>query len=283
MDKDFEILEKINSKFELFSNMIRSCSEGKIRGLFVTGDPGFGKSFFIEQTLKLEDLKKKTIRNEDFLKLKNKLLSSFKDKSVDIGSTDLIKEADSYRILDGYVRPGYIYQTLYHLKDLGEITVFDNCDSVLSQEDSLNIIKSALEPDNNHLVSWGRTKADSNLPESYQYNGSIIFVTNQKIEDILSSPYSDHIKAILSRCFLIDLSFSFDREKLLYIKQLLNSGILNSQNIDSDTQNQIWSFILENSKNLIELSPSMLLKIAKLYKNFNLEWKKIAIETCMKR
>ena len=64
--------------------------------------------------------------------------------------------------------------------------MFDDCDSILMDELSLNILKGALDSGKSRRISW---KAESHklrsegVPNSFTFNGSVIFITNLKYEE----------------------------------------------------------------------------------------------------
>ena len=57
-------------------------------------------------------------------------------------------------------------------------------------------------------ISWN---SDSNflrregVPGEFEFNGSVIFITNLKFDSTRQTKIKDHLEAILSRCHYLDL------------------------------------------------------------------------------
>lgn len=55
---DQEILSRINKRFHIMNRMIDGIVEGKIRSLIISGAPGIGKTYNLEQRIKQQHCKK---------------------------------------------------------------------------------------------------------------------------------------------------------------------------------------------------------------------------------
>jgi hypothetical protein len=81
----------------------------------------------------------------------------------------------------------------------------------------------------------------------------------------------------------MDLEMDTDREKLLWIKAIVEQGMLDRYEFDKKTVAEVLEFIDKNKAGLRELSLRMVLKIADLRKAFSKNWQAMARTTCMKR
>ena len=179
-----------------------------------------------------------------------------------------------------------LYTTLYKYSDSNCVLVFDDCDSILLDDVCLNLLKGALDSGKKRKISW---LSDSNMlrregvPDSFNFNGSVIFITNLKFDQMKSQKLRDHLDALQSRCHYLDLTLDTMRDKVLRIKQIAKDGELFSEyDFDQVVQDEIIEFLEENKNRMREMSLRMAIKVADLRKSFPLKWKAMAAVTCMK-
>ena len=258
-ETDEEILERLRDRFEILDDMTRAVKSGKVRAMIVTGPPGVGKSFGVENVLAKHDVFANVAQDE---KLKK------------------------YEVVKGAMSALGLYSKLYHYKDAKNIIVFDDCDSVLLDDLSLNILKAALDTSSKRMIHWN---TDSHLlrregvPDSFEFRGGAIFITNIKFENVRSKKLRDHLEALESRCHYLDLTIDTEREKVLRIKQIVEDGMLDKYEFEPGAKEEILDFIDQNKKKLRELSLRMVLKLADLKAGFPDRWTGIAEMTCMRR
>jgi hypothetical protein len=172
------------------------------------------------------------------------------------------------------------------MADKDNVIVFDDCDSIFSDELSLNILKAALDSKKTRRIHWNTDSfklRNEGVPDSFEFKGSAIFITNIKFDNVKSKKMRDHLEALESRCHYIDLAIDTDREKLLRIKQITNDGMLNEYMLTEDTVQEIVDFCDINKKRLRELSLRTVLKVADLAKAFPDKWEAMAENTVMRR
>jgi hypothetical protein len=172
------------------------------------------------------------------------------------------------------------------MADKDNVIVFDDCDSIFSDELSLNILKAALDSKKNRRIHWNTDSfklRNEGVPDSFEFKGSAIFITNIKFDNVKSKKMRDHLEALESRCHYIDLAIDTDREKLLRIKQITNDGMLNEYKLTEETVQEIVDFCDINKKRLRELSLRTVLKVADLAKAFPDKWEAMAENTVMRR
>ena len=115
-ESDEAIVERLRSRFEVLKDMTKAVKEGTVRAMIVTGPPGVGKSFGVDEVLSKDDL--------------FDTLGARKPK---------------YEIVKGAMSAIGLYSKLYEYSEKGNVIVFDDCDSVLLDDLSLNILKAALD------------------------------------------------------------------------------------------------------------------------------------------
>jgi hypothetical protein len=254
-----QIKERLRERFEILNDMTRAVKKGDVRAMIVTGPPGVGKSFGVEEVLSKHDLLANVANNS---KLKK------------------------YEVVKGAMSALGLYSKLYEYKDAKSILVFDDCDSVLQDELSLNILKAALDSSKKRTIHWNtdsRLLRDQGAPNSFEFKGGAIFITNIKFENVRSKKLRDHLEALESRCHYLDLTIDTEREKMLRIEQIVEDGMLREYEFTDTEQVELIGFIDTNKKRLRELSLRTVLKIADLRKSFPQKWQSVAEVTCMRR
>jgi hypothetical protein len=226
--------------------------------MIVSGPPGVGKSFGVEAVLSKNDMFA-TIAQDDSLK--------------------------KYEIAKGNISALGLYQMLYQYKDKKSVVVFDDMDSVLFDEVALNLLKAALDSGRNRWISWhteSRILKDAGIPNTFNFEGGCIFITNVKFDHVRSKKLKDHLEALESRCHYLDLTIDTDREKMLRIKQIVADGMLDKYEFAGDEQQEILDYIDTHRKKMRELSLRMVLKVADLRKSMPNTWESVASVTCMR-
>ena len=255
-ETDEQIIERTRKRFDILEDMTQAVKEGTVRAMIVTGPPGVGKSFGVDKVLHKEDL--------------FNLMGQRKPK---------------YEVVKGAMSAIGLYCKLYEYADKGNVVVFDDCDSVLLDDLSLNILKAALDSSTKRMIHWNTDSSklrNEGVPGSFEFKDGAIFITNIKFDHVKSKKLQDHLAALESRCHYIDLQMDTEREKVLRIKQIVKDGMLESYEFKNGEQDEVIDFIDDQKKKLRELSLRTVLKIADLRKSFPKNWKEMAEVTVMK-
>lgn len=257
-ETDAEAMDRIRKRFEILDTMTNAVADDVVRGLVISGPPGVGKSHGVEQILDLYEAQKK--------------MEGHKGEPL----TEVVK---------GSMTLMGLYQTLYHNSSKGNIVVFDDCDSILFDEPCLNMLKAVLDTGKKRVISW---KADSNtlrregIPDTFEFQGAVIFITNLDFENVSSKRIKPHLEAVMSRCHYIDLEMNSMRDRFLRIEQIVADGMLAEYKFGAEGERELVEFMKENGKRLREVSLRMVKKIADL-KKMSDNWQELAAATCMKR
>jgi hypothetical protein len=256
-ETDEQVMERIRERFDILTEMTKAATTGDIRAMIVSGPPGVGKSYGVEKEVEKACL---------FDQLAGNRLRA--------------------EVVKGSATALGLYCTLYKYSDPNCVLVFDDCDTILLDDVSLNLLKGALDSGKKRKISW---LSDSNMlrregvPDSFDFKGSVIFITNLKFDTMKSQKLRDHLDALQSRCHYLDLTLDSMRDKFLRIKQIAQDGALyQDYDFDQATQEELLEFMEANANNLREMSLRMALKIADLRKSFPLRWRRMAETTCMK-
>ena len=259
-ETDEQAMNRIAERFKILDEMTEATIDGVVRGMVVSGPPGVGKTFGVEQVLE-----------------KDSIFDMMADKPL------------RHTFVKGTMSAIGLYSTLYKYSDPKNIVILDDCDSILFNEDALNILKAALDSGKKRKISWN---SDSHflrregVPDTFEFKGSVIFITNLKFDNVRATKIKDHLEAILSRCHYLDLTMDTARDKILRIKQIArDGGLFDTKGLTKEQEVEIIDFMVANQKKLREVSLRMAQKIADL-RNMSKtgdRWKSLAETTCMKR
>ena len=254
---DEERIADIGARFEMLDDMTKAVLNGDIRAVIVSGPPGVGKSYTVEGQIEKANM---------FANISN--------------------TKPKHEVVKGSASPIGLYKKLYEYSDENSVLVFDDCDSILFDDVSLNLLKGALDSGKSRKISWlseSRVLKQEDIPTSFQFKGSVIFITNLKFDAVKSQRLKDHLEALQSRCHYLDLTLDTMRDKILRIRQIAKQGAMfEDLGISAVGQEVIIDFLDANQNKMREMSLRMAIKVAQLYKSFPLTWESMAKTTCMK-
>ena len=255
-ETDEAIMERIGERFDIMDSMTQAVVDGVVRSMIVVGPPGVGKSFNVVKKLEEANL------------------------------FNMIGGDIRFEVVKGATTALGLYAKLYEYSKEGDVLVFDDCDSILMDELSLNILKAALDTNKKRTIHWN---SDSKLlqregiPNKFDFKGACIFITNIKFDSIRSTKLRDHLSALESRSHYIDLTMNTMRDKLLRIKQIARTGeLFKGYNFEDGEDQEILTFMEESQTRLREMSLRCAVKLADLRKTMPMNWKRTAEVTLMK-
>jgi len=258
-ESDESIMIRLGQRFQILEDMTRAVKRGDVRAMIVTGPPGVGKSFGVEKVLSKHDV------------------------FADVAQDGKLKK---YEIVKGAMSAIGLYSKLYEFSDAKSILVFDDCDSILMEDLSLNILKAALDSSKKRTISWNtdsRLLRSEGVPNQFEFKGGAIFISNIKFDHVRSKKLKDHLEALESRCHYLDLTIDTEREKLLRIRQVVNEcGMLDDHDISDVAKLEVVDFVVANAGKMRELSLRMVLKVADIRKSMPDNWQAVVEVTCMR-
>jgi hypothetical protein len=166
----------INQRFDFLSQLVRMVGQGNAVSLIVTGPGGLGKTHTVREGLLACGLKEATV--------------------------DGVNGEGTFKIIKGYSTAKGLYRELYQNQD--SVLVFDDCDDVLKDPTSLNLLKGALDSYDKRIISWNADMRDDDLERSFQFNGRVIFISNLN-RDRMDS-------ALKTRAYCVDLAMSLSQK-----------------------------------------------------------------------
>jgi hypothetical protein len=235
----------INERFGFVTDMVTMLANGAQPSVVVTGPGGLGKSFTVSKALEANGFK-------DISTL----------EALEVGAR--INTKKSFRVIKGYSTPKGLYRLLYENKD--GVLVFDDCDSVLKDAVSLNLLKGALDSYSRRIISWRADIRDEDLPTSFEFKGRVVFISN------LASTQID--QAIITRSMAVDLSMTTNQkvERMRFIMESPDfmPGVEKQFKVDAIALVEVLQDRVK------ELSLRTLIQVTNIRANAGTNWKNLA-------
>lgn len=244
-----EIIEQISDRFNILQKIARGACEGSVRSVIISGRGGTGKTHTLEQILEFYQ----------------------EEENVQV---EMIK---------GIISPINLYMTLFRNRTKNCVVVLDDADNIFWNEDGLSILKVALDSSFKRKISWMSQSAalkESGTPESFYFEGSMIFITNINFQNVVDSGKGKlvpHLEALMTRALYLDLKLHSPRDVGLWIDYMVSKHhILVQDGLTKDQQEDVLDFIAENRDKLRNLSIRTALKLSYLVKMNPDGWRKDA-------
>ena len=155
----------VNWRFRYYEDLAKLTIFKEFKSIFVAGSGGLGKSYTVQQILESEEF----IEDRDYVYVK------------------------------GHVSPYALFQLLQEHCTLPFI--FDDCDGILKDSTSLEILKAVIDSYSNRKVKWLTSAGVRERVSSvFEFTGSIIFLSNL--------PFDKVPQPIVSRTIMVDVSMT---------------------------------------------------------------------------
>ncbi len=243
----------VKTIFDDISTYASMVIKGIKKGLLITGMSGMGKTHTVTQELKTHN------------KIKN----------------------DDYVLIKGKITPLGLYTTLYLNRN--RLIIFDDSDSVWDYDDSVNFLKHALDDCEDRVLNWTSSKEIKNplynskddlcdesptIPTSFDFNGSIIFISNRYKHELDT--------AVLTRTLKVDLNLSLD-DTLTRIEELI--PVL-QPTIKNDIKIEALSFMKNisksNNRERVDISIRSFNDVLDMKLHGGSNWERLALQQCLK-
>lgn len=246
-ETDAETITRITKTFNHIETLAAAAQKAQITGLIISGPAGVGKSYGVEKTLERMNM-----------------------------TRVLRGECENYEFVTGGTSAIGLYLKLWDNRKEGQVLVFDDCDTALRDELQLNMLKAALDTKKKRKICWMKEskalnikdpatgKVYDKIPNSFTYEGTIIFITNLKFDRCRISMLAEHLKAIMSRVHYLDLCLDTLREQKLRVRQVVDAGMLDDHNLSQETKDTVVEYVFDNIEYLTEFSLRTVLKVAEL-------------------
>ena len=242
------VVSEIQDRFagvQKLTEMFVTQDDAVIRGLLVSGNAGMGKTHFVKRAF------------------------------IETGTTEQVQY-----IKGSSMTAAALYVLLYLNREAGSVLVLDDVDIVGKSGQELatilDLFKGATEPTKGErMLGWQRASMnqsmrDNNVPMEFDFQGAIVWITNDTIEDIARKA-KGHWNAIASRFVQPKGLWLNDQEKLLYTLHLIEEE--NMLGMDCEAKEGGYSdeviqdtitYVRKNYRSLNDITPRTSIMIASL-------------------
>jgi predicted SprT family Zn-dependent metalloprotease len=187
--------------------------------------------------------------------------------SMDTESVRLAPELEGdYHYIKGYSSAKGLYRTLY--ENRSKLVVFDDCDAAWKNEVGANILKAALDTDEQRWVSWNvEMGKDDDLPTTFLFSGRVIFISNVASEDFP--------QPLISRSLRADIELTIE-ERFTRMEQILPSEKF-APGVSIEVKKMAFDFLVQHKDDAAEISSRSLLNVIQVANSGSKLWKRIAL------
>lgn len=242
---DSQILADVKERFDILSMLTKGAIAKNIRAMVVTGAPGIGKTYNVEQILERSNVPHEIVR----------------------GTLSAIN----------------LYMLAYKYRHAGNVIVLDDADDIFHDEDALNILKVLCDTSATRTVSYRKEAhqlRENDIPQQFEYNGGMIFISNvdfQRFVDEGKNKFAAHMGALMNRSLYLDLQIH-DRNALgVWVAYIAESGrIFDREDVPQSLRQPILNFLRDHREELRTLSIRTLMQLCGIAKGNPIRWEGIA-------
>lgn len=174
--------------------------------------------------------------------------------------------AGDYHYVKGYSSAKGLYRMLFENKR--KIVILDDCDAAWKNEVSANLLKAALDSDDERWVTWNvEGPANDDLPKRFLFEGKVIFISNVRSEDFP--------QPLITRALRCDVELTIE-ERFERMKQILPSPKF-AGDVPMEVKQMAYDFLWENRDIAAEISSRSLLNVIMVANSGSKLWKRIAL------
>ena len=223
----------VNERFGFITQFVGLVAAKKLNSFILTGSGGLGKTYSVIEGLKSKGMKE-----------------------------DTIDEEGQFIVIRGYSTAKALYRTLW--ENNNKVIIFDDADSVHKDPIGQNILKAALGSEEKRVISWGAEFAkDEELPNRFQFNGRVVFISN------LSQ--NDFPQALISRSMKVDITLN-TKEK---VERIID--VFKSVKADATHKADVLAFVTKYAEDASDLNIRSALNVLKLRKDVGENWERLAL------
>lgn len=265
----------IDERFDFLADFTDMAIQGTAAAVLVSGRGGLGKTYTVKHQIKLAGYHYTHEFEAPLVPAKSK--DDDGDGDGDDTSTDdddaepemipdpLWVNPGEVHYVKGYSTASALYQTLFANND--KMIVFDDCDSIQKDQNALNILKGALDSEDERWISWNTGRKPKGTPMTFNFTGRVVFITNIRLDHIADS--------LKTRCLKVDLTMT-DDEKISRMRHIIRQPDF-APDIDREYKEDAVSFIQDHVAMSVDLSLRTLLDTIKLRAANRPNWERQAL------
>lgn len=257
---DHEVIVEVLERFNVLRKLAKGIGEHKVRSLILSGAAGIGKTFTLQAILEMMEKK---------------------------GTTKFHKHS-------GYITTPELYRMLYEHRHEDSVIMLDDTDNLFYDDDSLNILKAALDTIEHRMISYrvrnmtvdaselSEDDETDEVPNEFEFKGCIVFVTNIDFHAFLEAGknrVTPHIQALLNRSLYLDMALHGQRAVTLWIRYMMTNQkmlLAPMYGMTEQQSNEILDWIVSNTDRIYKPSLRTAVKLAELVKMDPDDWKTMA-------
>jgi len=264
---DVQVITDVKERFEALEMYAHDIGDGKINSMIVSGAAGIGKTYALLKVLE-------AMHGKDQVR---------------------------FHRTAGFVSTIEMYRLLFEYRHAGDVLMFDDTDNIFYDDNTLNILKGALDSLKVRTLSY-RTKStvdlgedgdvddleEGEVPNEFQYEGTCIFVTNIDFYAYLSGPktrITPHIEALMNRTRYLDMALHQPRAVALWIQHMVTTEkmLLSPEHgLTKQQSDDVLAFIVEHYPRIHKPSLRTAVLIAQDLRNHPDRWQALAKLTRIK-
>jgi hypothetical protein len=227
----------VNQKFDFLGKLVHLVISEVNPSCVILGDGGLGKTYTVKAQLAKAGL----------------------------------TEGHDFEFFSGTATAAGLYRLLY--ENNGKLIVFDDCDAVLKDPTAVNVLKAALDSYDVRKVAWVSSLRVDGLPQSFEFTGRIIFISNLDMNRIP--------EPIVSRSISIDLTMNME-EKIERMAALLPTL---EKSVSLEAKEEVLALLKEHRSEIKNLNLRTLLKAVRIRKAYEAQtdangepiWRELAL------
>lgn len=234
----------LDANYHLPDKFIKSMatSTDKFRALILQGAPGVGKTYSVEQALNRH-------------------------------------APNRYELINGKTTMLSLYGCLYRASEKGHILFLDDCDSVFSDTNGINLLKAAMDTKPNREIHWESSTAilkKLDIPSSFEFNGAVILNTNIGYDNH-KEKFITRLSALHDRAYTIAIS-NTDSDRLFkqVCYMVLVQDMLSNYGFTSKEKNSLLEWIDDNRNRIKRISLRTIIKLSNIYSVDKKGWRDMA-------
>ncbi len=248
---DAQLLSDIQDRYNMMTKLGQGATTGAVRGVVVSGAPGVGKTYELERILQNKSEKSQRFHFEH---------------------------------LKGTISPINLYKKLYDYGSPGNVLLIDDADDVFFDATSLNLLKAALDSGSVRNIGWHTESAalkeggEQVYPTSFNYEGSIIFITNVDFQSVVDDGKQKkivpHLNALMSRSLYLDLKIHSLRALAVWVGYIVQTKniLVHQFGLTKGQQSEAVKWMRDNATGMRSFSIRDALKIGQFMKTDPKRW-----------
>lgn len=286
-ETDEEAKARIMLRYDAMSRLGPKVIAGRVQSLIVSGPPGIGKSWTIKDSVDMSG----RLRHDGLTNVGGGGPMSVKEDELE--GRDILVTNGWYDWISGGCTSVGLYHALWNMRK-GGLIVFDDCDSIFRDEDSINLLKIATDSTKERMISWRKNASwldEYEIDKTFDFKGHIIFLTNIDFEQTIlrDNKMSDHYKAFIDRAAYLCLTLRSARDFMIVLDWKAvgtkkEPGFLFKEpyKLKPEQAKELMDFIRDNQSRFYNLSLRLVGQLAIQMTEDTDNWRKDASATKMR-